>query len=79
MADQLRRANPAEVRVRPGRLSRLGSYYWAILVTMRPHEASDIAALEEEMRWVARRARGVRLTGWLYLSGPGDSARPTLS
>ena len=79
VADQLRRANPVDVRVRPGRLSRLGSYHWAILVTMRPLEASGIAALEEEMCWVARRARGVRLTGWLYLSGPGDSARPALS
>ena len=78
VADKLRRANPAEVRVRPGRLSRLGSYHWAILVTVRL-EAGGIAALEEEMCWVARRARGVRLTGWLYLSGPGDSARPALS
>ena len=78
VADRLRRANPMGVRVRPGRLSRLGSYHWAILVTSRPLEASGIAALEEEMRWVARRAPGVRLTGWLFLSGPGDSARPGL-
>ena len=78
VADQLRRTNPADVRVRPGRQSRLGSYHWAILATTRPLEASRIAALEEEMRWVARRARGVRLTGWLYLSSPGDTARPTL-
>ena len=78
LADQLRRANPEGVRVRPGRLSRLGSYHWAILVTTRPLEASGIAALEEEMRWVARRAPGVRLTGWLFLAGPGDSARPSL-
>jgi CheY-like chemotaxis protein len=78
VADQLRRVNPTGVRVRPGRLSRPGSYHWAILVTTPPLEASGIAALEEEMRWVARRAPGVRLTGWLFLSGPGDSARPTL-
>ena len=78
VADQLRRVNPTGVRVRPGRLTRLGSYHWVILVTTPPLEASGIAALEEEMRWVARRAPGVRLTGWLFLSGPGDSARPTL-
>ena len=78
VADQLRRVNPTGVRVRPGRLKRLGSYNWVILVTTPPLETSGIAALEEEMRWVARRAPGVRLTGWLFLSGPGDSARPTL-
>lgn len=78
MADQLRRTNLADIRVRPGRLSRLGSYHWAVLVTTRPLEQSGIAALEEEMHWVARRAPGVRLTGWLFLSGPGDSARPSL-
>jgi len=78
VADQLRRMNPAGVRVRPGRLSRLGSYHWTILVTTRPLDASGIAALEEEMHWVARRAPGVRLTGWLHLAGPGDSARPNL-
>jgi CheY-like chemotaxis protein len=78
VADQLRRVNPEGVRVRPGRLSRQGSYHWAVLVTTRPLEASGIAALEEEMHWVARRAQGVRLTGWLFLSGPGDSARPGL-
>ena len=78
LADRLRRANPTGVRVRPGRLSRQGSYHWAILVTSLPLEGSGIAALEEEMHWVARRAPGVRLTGWLFLSGPGDSARPSL-
>ena len=76
VADKLRRLNPTGVRVRPGRFSRPGSYQWAILFTTRTFKVSGIAVLEEEMRRVARRAPGVRLTGWLYLSGPGDSARP---
>ena len=78
VAGRLRRTNPEGVRVRPGRLSGLGSYHWAILVTTRPLEASAMAGLEEEMRWVARRAPGVRLTGSLQLAGPGDTVRPGL-
>jgi CheY-like chemotaxis protein len=69
-AGMLRRVFPYGVRVRPAQLSRLGAYEWAIVVTTGPLAAGRTAALEEEMRWVARRAVGVKFTGWLSLSGP---------
>ena len=39
--------------MRPARVSPMGSFRWAILVTTPPLEASGIAALEEEMREIA--------------------------
>lgn len=69
-ANLLRRVIPSGVRVRPAQLSRLDAYEWAIVATSGPLEAGRIAALEEEMRWIARRAAGVRFTGWLSMSGP---------
>jgi CheY-like chemotaxis protein len=73
VAGQLRRETANDVRVRPARLSRAGPYRWAILVTTRPLEPSGIAAFEEEMGRVARRAPGLTLTGWLRLSGPEET------
>ena len=68
VADELRRVSPTGVRVRPARLSRVGSFHWAILVTTPALDASGLAAVEDEMRRVALRAPGIRFTGWLYLS-----------
>jgi CheY-like chemotaxis protein len=76
VAGELRRVNPTGVRVRPARVSPMGSVHWAILVTTPPLEASGIAALEEEMRRVAWRAPGIRFTGWLHLSGSVEQDRP---
>jgi hypothetical protein len=70
VAAELRRVNPTGVRVRPAQFAPMGSLRWAILVTTPPLEASEIAALEEDMRRVSWRAPGLRFTGWLYLSAP---------
>jgi CheY-like chemotaxis protein len=66
----LRRTFPYGVRVRPAQVSRHGAYEWAIAVTTGPIHAGLISTVEEEMRWVARRAIGVRFSGWLCLSSP---------
>jgi two-component system nitrate/nitrite response regulator NarL len=81
-AGELRRVNPTGVRVRPAPVSHMGSFTWAILVTMPALEARGIAAVEEEMCRIARRAPGIRFTGWLYLSAsvervPPDTRSPT--
>jgi CheY-like chemotaxis protein len=68
-ADLLRQVAVCGVRVRPTRPRRLaGLYRWRILVTSAPLEATGIAGLEEEMQGIARRAPGIRFTGWLFLS-----------
>ena len=67
-ADLLRQLAECGVRVRPTVHSRLaGPYGWRILVTSAPLGATRIAALEEEMQGIARRAPGIRFTGWLFL------------
>jgi CheY-like chemotaxis protein len=76
LAAELRRENPTGVRVRPAQIAPMGSLRWAILVTTRLLEASEIAALEEDMRRVAWRAPGIRFTGWLYLSGSVERVPP---
>jgi CheY-like chemotaxis protein len=76
VADELRRVSPTGVRVRPARLSRVGSVHWAILVTTPALDASGLAALEDELRRVAWRAPGIRFTGWLYLSASVEEAPP---
>jgi CheY-like chemotaxis protein len=76
LAGDLRRVNPTGVRVRPARVSRMGSFRWAILVTTPALQARAISALEEDMRRVAWRAPGIRFTGWLYLSASVESAPP---
>jgi len=73
-ADQLRRMTRSEVPVRPARPSRPGAYRWAVLATIGPLGASEIAAFQEVMRRVARRAPGLKLTGWLCLSRPEQTA-----
>jgi len=71
-ADQLRQLAPDGVRVRPAWRSRLGGYRWTIQVTTGPLEWSGVGSLEEEMRLVARRAPGLRFTGWLCIWGQAD-------
>ena len=72
-ADLLRQLAECGVRVRPTVPSRLGGpYRWRIFVTSAPLGASGIAALEEEMQAIARRASGVRFTGWLFLCRQGE-------
>jgi CheY-like chemotaxis protein len=73
VAGELRRTNPTGVRVRPARVSRMGSCHWAILVTTPVPEATRLADLEEAMRRVAWRAPGITFTGWLYLTGSVES------
>jgi CheY-like chemotaxis protein len=73
-ADQLRRMTRNEVPVRPARPSRAGAYRWAVVATIGPLGASEIAAFQEVMRRVARRAPGLKLTGWLCLSPPEQTA-----
>ncbi len=68
VAGKLRGDIGSEVRVRPALRSRMSSYRWEILVTTGPLGWGEIAAVEEEMRRVARRAPGLRFTGWLWLS-----------
>jgi CheY-like chemotaxis protein len=75
VAGRLRRVNPSGVRVRPAQVSGTGSFHWEILVTTPAREATGIAGFEEEMRRVAWRAPGIRLTGWLYLWGSPEPAR----
>ncbi len=73
VADVLRQVAECGVRVRPTVPSRLGGpYRWRILVTSAPLGATGIAALEEEMQGIARRASGVRFTGWLFLCRQGE-------
>lgn len=73
-ADLLRQLAECGVRVRPTRPCRLaGSYRWRIFVTSAPLGATRIAALEEEMQGIARRASGIRFTGWLFLCRQGES------
>ena len=69
VVDKLRRDIANGVRVRPARRSRMGGYRWEVLVTTGPPDWGGIAGVEEEMRRVARRAPGLRFTGWLCLSG----------
>jgi CheY-like chemotaxis protein len=76
LAGELRRVNPEGVRVRPARVSGAPGVRWAILLTSALLDAVAIAALEHELRRVALRAPGVRLTGWLYLSGSVESVPP---
>jgi hypothetical protein len=75
-AGELRRVNPTGVRVRPAKVSPMGSFHWAILVTTPSLEASGIAALEEKMRRVAWRAPGIRFTGWLVMSASVERVPP---
>jgi CheY-like chemotaxis protein len=73
-ANLLRQLTECGVRVRPTRPCRLaGPYAWRILVTSAPLRATRIAALEEEMQGIARRAPGIRFTGWLFLCRQGES------
>jgi CheY-like chemotaxis protein len=76
VAGELRQVNSTDVRVRPARVSRKGSFRWAILVTAPALTASAVFALEEEMRRVAWTAPGIRFTGWLYLSASVESVPP---
>ena len=72
-ADLLRQLAECGVRVRPTVPARLaGPYRWSILVTSAPLGARRIAALEEEMQGIARRASGIRFTGWLFLCRQGE-------
>ena len=75
VAAELRRVNPTGVRVRPAQFAPMGALRWAILVTTPPLEASEIAALEEDMRRVGWRAPGLRFTGWLYPSASVERPR----
>ena len=74
VADQLRRMTRNEVPVWPARLSRRGSFRWAVLATTDPLGAGEIAAFQEVMRRVARRAPGLKLTGWQFLRSPEEPA-----
>ena len=79
VADKLRRDIADGVRVWPSRRPRMAGHRWEILVTTGPLDWSGIAAVEEEMQRVARRAPGLRFTGWLGLSqhdGDGMDAGP---
>ena len=70
-ADLVRHLGVWGVRVRPTcRLA--GSCRWRILVTSAPLGATRIAALEEEMQGIARRASGIRFTGWLFVCRRGE-------
>ena len=70
-ADLVRHPGVWGVRVRPTcRLA--GSCRWRILVTSAPLGATRIAALEEEMQGIARRASGIRFTGWLFVCREGE-------
>jgi CheY-like chemotaxis protein len=73
LAGELRRVSPEGVRVRPARVSGPGLSCWAVHVTTPPMETGGIAALEDELRRIAWRAPGIRLTGWLHLSGSVES------
>jgi CheY-like chemotaxis protein len=72
-ADLLRQLAGCGVQVRPTQPCRLaGTYRWRILVTSPPLEASRLTALEQDMQGIARRAPGIRFTGWLFLSLTGE-------
>jgi CheY-like chemotaxis protein len=74
VADQLRRITRNEVPVWPARPSHRGTYRWTVLATTDPLGAGEIAAFQEVMRRVARRAPGLKLTGWLFLRSPEEPA-----
>lgn len=73
LAGDLRRVGREGVRVRPARVSSAGSPRWAVHVTTPSLEPAEVAALEDELRRIAWGAPGIRLTGWLHLSGSVES------
>ena len=76
-ADLLRQLAGCGVQVRPTQPCRLaGPYRWRILVTSAPLEASRLTALEEDLQGIARRAPGIRFTGWLFLRRHGEPKAP---
>jgi hypothetical protein len=68
LAGRLRRVSRSGVWVRPARVSGASSFQWEILVTTPALDPGSIAAVEEEMRRVARESLGIRFRGWLLLS-----------